>query len=674
MKASITIVFLFLYCSVCGYGQEKIHIQTMPVITLNEGDSARLRYYLSNAMEMEKSNSDTAMAMYFKIFSAAEKTGYHKGMDSTLMYMHRSVYRTGTNRHKGTYLRAAAGYSDDPAISRDIMIHILHDAAITALYQDEYTRAGYYFRKALSLFNPNDTDSISVSLKQLTYASISSLWLIMHEEEHALEWMRKAERLAASAADKAALAVNKSAVYTNLKQPDSAYRYASEAVSLSDQHDQAGTISAAYLNLAQVLIEKGKPREALKYLETGLARREADRKRRLEQGERSPVFLPNDLKYHYLRGKAYIQLGDFEKAEQFLTIAYNNQKRHGFRGDLLETLELLSHTSAGQGNYKEAWYYHQEYKRMSDSISKIEKSRAVDAEIRYQTAEKDRLLALKQLSLVQSQSKIRNKNTLLVSVSVGAVLLAGFLFSTYRSGRHRQKLHVERLRLMQQDQEISNLKAMMQGEEKERARLARELHDGIMVQLSTVKMRLRTLARQQSADTDQQELEETLRQLDNTTKELRQSAHSLMPDMLLEGGLAEAVFYFCKNLPTGPGLRINFQQYGNIPRMQPEFEIALYRIVQELVQNIIKHANATKGLIQFNCREGMLYITVEDNGKGFDVKENGKEGMGLKSIRTRLRALNGIMDISSHRQSGTAVNLEFDIRTVIIPEKENYVY
>src|SRR5690606_27804105 len=126
-------------------------------------------------------------------------------------------------------------------------------------------------------------------------------------------------------------------------------------------------------------------REALKYLDIGFARRGADQRRRRAGGARTPIFLPNDLKYHYLRGKAYIRLGDFKKANEFLTIAYNNQKRHGFRGDLLETLKLLSHASAGLENYKEAWYYHQEYKRMSDSVSKIEKSRAIDAEIRYQT-------------------------------------------------------------------------------------------------------------------------------------------------------------------------------------------------------------------------------------------------------------------------------------------------
>src|SRR5690606_29688781 len=146
------------------------------------------------------------------------------------------------NRYKGKLLRAAAGYCDDPAINRNIRVHILHDAAVTSLYQDEYTRSGYYFRKALSLFGPNDTDSVSISLKRLIYASISSLWLIMHEDRHALEWMRKAERLATNAEDRAAIAVNKSAVYTNMKQLDSAYFYASEAVALSEQHDKEGTI------------------------------------------------------------------------------------------------------------------------------------------------------------------------------------------------------------------------------------------------------------------------------------------------------------------------------------------------------------------------------------------------------------------------------------------------
>jgi len=669
---TVAVLLLLMYLPAVISGQEQLW-RHIPPTELMDGDSARMHAYLSAAYRVEPVSSDSAVAYYARIFAAAHRKGYYRGIDSTLMYLHRCLWTHGTNAGKAVHLRAIAAYSDDPGINRHIMIRILEDIGVTSLYMDQYARSGYYFNKALSLFRPGDTDQLSRSLKQSLYCSLASLWTVMHEEQHAFYWLEKAERYAVDSGEAASIAVIKCTAYTKLGDKEKAYHYARKAVALSDRTRDAGTASAALLNLAQTLIEKNRPGEALQYLRAGIARRRAYQEQRRMSGISTKVFLPNDLKYNYLSAKAHMQLGNYRRARELLINVKTQQHHHGFRGDLLETLGLLSQACARAGNFREAWAYHEEYTTLSDSLNRLEKSSAVDAEIRYQTAEKDRQLAMKELSLMRSEQELRRKNTLIIGISSGTVLLLGLFFSLYRSGRHRQKLQAERIRLMQQGQEISQLKAMMHGEEKERARLARELHDGIMVQLSAIKMRLRTFARQQQDEAGEQELRETLRQLDNTTKELRQSAHSLMPDMLLEGGLAEAVFYFCKNLPTGPGLRINFQQYGEIPRLQPELEIALYRILQELVQNIIKHACATKGLVQFNYREGMLYITVEDNGMGFDVHEQGnRNGMGLKGIRTRMRALNGIMDISSHRQSGTSVNLEFDVRSVIVPENEKY--
>ncbi len=136
-----------------------------------------------------------------------------------------------------------------------------------------------------------------------------------------------------------------------------------------------------------------------------------------------------------------------------------------------------------------------------------------------------------------------------------------------------------------------------------------------------------------------------------------------MPDMLLETGLTDAIFYHCNSLKKETGLNIIFQHYGVIPPLQQETELYLYRIVQELLQNIIKHAHANKALVQLNYHPPLLSIAVEDDGVGFD-KHVIDAGMGLKSIYSRLHVLNGIIDIKSTKVAGTAIFIELNIERV----------
>jgi signal transduction histidine kinase len=185
-----------------------------------------------------------------------------------------------------------------------------------------------------------------------------------------------------------------------------------------------------------------------------------------------------------------------------------------------------------------------------------------------------------------------------------------------------------------------------------------------MVQLAVIKMRLRRLKNGQQENTGA-EMSGVLQQLDNTSRELRQTAHNLMPDMLLETGLTDAVFYYCNAIEKETGLRVIFQAYGNLPRLSQEAELYVYRIIQELLQNIIKHANASKALVQMNYHPPLLSVAVEDNGIGFD-KQLVEGGMGLKSIDSRLKVLGGTIDIQSSSKHATTIFIEINIESFII--------
>jgi signal transduction histidine kinase len=146
-----------------------------------------------------------------------------------------------------------------------------------------------------------------------------------------------------------------------------------------------------------------------------------------------------------------------------------------------------------------------------------------------------------------------------------------------------------------------------------------------------------------------------------------------MPDMLLEEGLSEAIHYFCQSLQQSTGIEIELQLCP-LPRINKEYELMLYRIIQELLQNAVKHSRANHILVQLNYRENLLSILVEDNGVGFDTRllQQYKNGMGINSIRTRVHSLDGHMDINSKEGVGTTVYIEFDIHSLQQKSTEQY--
>ncbi|RYZ41878.1 MAG: hypothetical protein EOP49_28660, partial [Sphingobacteriales bacterium] len=199
--------------------------------------------------------------------------------------------------------------------------------------------------------------------------------------------------------------------------------------------------------------------------------------------------------------------------------------------------------------------------------------------------------------------------------------------------------------------------------EQERSRLSREIHDSIMVQFSVVKMNLSVYTGSGPQDITPQKLIPIIKQLDEATDSLRRTAHNLMPDRLIEDGLVEAVFYFCSNLQRSVPVSINFQPIGTMPELPLSFELSVYRIIQELMQNVIKHALATEVIVQLSCGHDLLSITIEDNGKGIQPGYE-QRGLGLKSIEARVHEFDGRFTIDSSPGVGTTAHLEFHVDTV----------
>ncbi len=201
--------------------------------------------------------------------------------------------------------------------------------------------------------------------------------------------------------------------------------------------------------------------------------------------------------------------------------------------------------------------------------------------------------------------------------------------------------------------------------EQERIRLARELHDGLGSMLSGIKYSFSSIKNNILLDNKQGiDFDASIEKLNISIKEIRNISHSMMDaDSLLQNGLLNALRDYCRSLNRDGILKVNFEEIAleNLI-LKDEQSFHVFRIVQELLQNILKHAQATEVIVQLSKNNNELSITVEDNGVGFDnANTNVKKGIGFKNIRARLKIINGIIDVQSTIGEGASIYIQCPI-------------
>ncbi|MGV9002671.1 sensor histidine kinase [Flavobacterium sp.] len=239
---------------------------------------------------------------------------------------------------------------------------------------------------------------------------------------------------------------------------------------------------------------------------------------------------------------------------------------------------------------------------------------------------------------------------------VGLVLVSIGLWYFFKQ---RQSLKNQEIATLKQNQELSNLESLIDGEENERKRIAQELHDGLNGDLSAIKYRLSTLEESGLSALDTENIGKVIIMIDDSCTQIRSISHNLMPSSILDYGLIETIKEYLIKINASGNFRVDFQFYGTYRALSKKNETVIYRIIQELVTNILKHAKATEAMIQLNYREEELVITVEDNAVGFDL-DLISDGIGHKNIQTRIAFLNAQMDVDSS-VNGTFYTITIDL-------------
>lgn len=338
-------------------------------------------------------------------------------------------------------------------------------------------------------------------------------------------------------------------------------------------------------------------------------------------------------------------------------LPFNAKKAAGYLADIFKSNK----------QYQQALDYREKAIQLSDSLEKDENLKELNfLEAKYQNEKR-----MAQISTLESENElhkleVKEKNRWMIASIVIAVLVLLFSMVLYRAGRQRRllaekdrKMKEDEIKFLEGQQKVISLQSMINGQEAERTRIAKDLHDGLGGIFSTVRMHYSTLQAEVPQLNDNSLYKKTRELIGAASEELRRVAHNMMPEVLLKLGLPEALRDMSNNISAGKMLSVNFQSYGLEERLDRTHEVMLYRIIQELINNIIKHASATAVLIQLNREDNRLSLVVEDNGKGFDtIEATGRQSMGLSTIKSRVEYLRGQLTIDSVPDVGTTVLID----------------
>lgn len=357
---------------------------------------------------------------------------------------------------------------------------------------------------------------------------------------------------------------------------------------------------------------------------------------------------------YYISGNMAVDQKDFRTALKYSLLSHEIHQKSGNYSMQVESLKELSKAYANAGDYKKAYQTRVDYMMLQDSMYSSKSAKEIsELNVKFQTSEKEKKIAEQTLLITNKNIRLRN---LLFSLLAAGLLISLLLILYFQ----RRKTFQQSLITLKKEQEISLLKALMTGEEKERNRLARELHDGLGGILAAAQMLI------SNVDTNGQQEDLMKKQkaselVSQAASESRRIAHNLLPETLLRYGLDEALKEYSQSITESKLIQLDYESVGMHLTLDQSAGLSIYRIIQELVNNIVKHSGATEALVQLHQEEGKLSVTVEDNGKGFAPQQNGQTGIGLSNIRSRVSYLNGSLDIRSEEQKGTSVYIEIQL-------------
>jgi len=654
MKKILAIIFTaLLLFSFTTKAQQKINDSLTNLLAKAKEDTGKVLLLISAGQQVEGTDPELAKQYYTTARALSKKINYPVGelkfysnytaalnmqgkFDSSLLLNLESVEvtkKTGNKEH--------------------IAICIQNTAA-TYMYLEQYEKATEYNLEAARYFEEMK-DSLRLSI---LYSNMGVVYREIKLYEKALLYQTKALLIARQKNKETDLGyalASIGVIYTDLKKFDTALLHLQEGLTIARKLNNLYLVQACLLNLSEVYLKTGNYPLLGQYSAASLVVRQ-------QLGDSSSI--QNAL---YGLAVSSFHAKYFKQSKNYCEQGLQNSLQQQNKEFMQNFYELLSNLALVNNDLNEF----DRFKRLADAAGEERLNASIQKNIqvldkKFETDKKNN-----QILQLNKDHKIKSLWNYILMGAFGTLLLISLL--SYRNYRHKQQLQQQRRTDLEKEKQLLAAEAMLQGQEEERSRLSKDLHDGLGGMLSGIKYSFSNMKDNLiMTPENMQGFERGLDMLDSSINELRRVAHSMMPEALMKFGLNAALKDFCTSTNNSGVLKVIYQSHdADHLDISPTASVTIYRIVQELLNNSIKHAAATQVLVQLNKEDNKLLLTVEDDGKGFDiaslqdakVRPDGSVGRGIgwTNIKSRLDYLKGKLDIQSAPGKGTSVNIEIAV-------------
>jgi signal transduction histidine kinase len=613
-------------------------------------DSARVMILLDLGYVYEFSDQDSAIAIYDRASNISKNAGFTIGQAKATQY--KGIVYTD----KGDYLQSILQYNKALKLYQSIandngIATTYNNLGNSYLFLGDFKEAVRFYLLARPMFEKAERKDQLVVL----YGNMGDCYRQLKEYPAMLEVARKSYKNAVQINDPKEIANSGITLGTALSlngQADSAQYFLQESLRMGREMDDPSIQYYSLMDLTNEDLKKGDSKSALLKADSVMIMAEREQKSY------------HIIAAHNLRGACLDAQGKNKEALFAFSTALNLARQDSSIKLIQESLEYLYEFHLNRGNFKEALSYRDQWVEVNEDLFNAEKSKQI-ALFRtvFETAEKDKLLVEEKEKGLVKDEKIRKRNQYLLLAGIGIVLIGVLSFLLLRIQRTKRKvaeqealLEQEKNKALEKEKDAVQLRSLIEGQEQERQRLGRELHDGLGGMLTAARMQLEQLGKESGAGMPVDKYLTLQNLITRTSKEMRDMSHNLAPEGLDKVGLSESLRTYCQRV-SSPTLVISFESYGEIWSSGIANDAAIFRMVQELINNAQKHADAKETFVSLNYLPDSIALTVEDNGKGFDTTKSFISSKGIESMKARVTYLKGQIEWLSSPGKGTSVNI-----------------
>lgn len=551
--------------------------------------------------------------------------------------------------------------------NENLEVEALHNIGVTYEAQSEYPDALAYERRALELRKKLGDD-------QKTANTLNNIGII-HDElgdaKQALDYYFEARRIYEKFGDKSKIAMVSSNIGIVLKSQKDFKNAASnyrQALDIYKEIDNKFGVAACYANLGSVYLyvpvydsalyyslEATKAFEGLniqQFLPTtlGNAGRAYDKLGFKKEAKESLLRAINlhikydnkkDLAYAYVYlGSIYKDEKNFSEAKKTVLLGLDIATKVNARQEMLDARKELAAIYKQEGNFAKALEEFTEYDILKDTLFQEEKTKQIaELQTRYETEKKETEIKLLRQENDLKDSRLERNQALVAGLVllVTALVVFGFMVRTRMALKQKAELEETKASLR-----AAQLAAVITSQESERKRFAADLHDGLGQLISAVRLNL------SKENVERRSLDQAVEVLNEMNSEIRNIAFNLMPQVLIKNGLTDALQELATRVNLTEKVRIKIGAYDVEPIHETDKKVALYRVCQEWINNVLKYSGATEINVQLVQHQQELVITIEDNGQGFNTDSLIlSQGNGWKNIQSRLAMIQGQIEIDT---------------------------